>query len=65
MGLLDGKTALITGVDLGIDCGIALALAAARAKVAVNDLGLHGRQLDQCRGPLKSNRPRRAEELTT
>src|SRR3954452_23472790 len=39
MGLLDGKAALVTGSGRGIGRGIAMALAAAGAKVVVNDLG--------------------------
>src|SRR5436853_672554 len=39
MGLLDGKTAVVTGAGRGIGRGIAMALAAAGAKVVVNDLG--------------------------
>jgi NAD(P)-dependent dehydrogenase (short-subunit alcohol dehydrogenase family) len=39
MGLLDGKTAVVTGAGRGIGRGIALALAKAGAKVVVNDLG--------------------------
>jgi NAD(P)-dependent dehydrogenase (short-subunit alcohol dehydrogenase family) len=39
MGMLDGKTALVTGAGRGIGRGIALALARAGAKVAVNDVG--------------------------
>src|SRR5499433_4300227 len=39
MGMLDGKTALVTGAGRGIGRGIALALAAAGTKVVVNDLG--------------------------
>ncbi len=39
MGLLDGKTALVTGAGRGIGRGIALALARAGARVVVNDLG--------------------------
>src|SRR5438477_9507493 len=39
MGMLDGKTALVTGAGRGIGRGIALALARAGAKVVVNDLG--------------------------
>src|SRR6266496_828978 len=39
MGLLDGKTALVTGAGRGIGRGIAMALAKAGAKVVVNDLG--------------------------
>jgi NAD(P)-dependent dehydrogenase (short-subunit alcohol dehydrogenase family) len=39
MGMLDGKTALVTGAGRGIGRGIALALAEAGAKVVVNDLG--------------------------
>src|SRR5881296_4365386 len=39
MGILDGKTALVTGAGRGIGRGIAMALAAAGAKVVVNDLG--------------------------
>jgi NAD(P)-dependent dehydrogenase (short-subunit alcohol dehydrogenase family) len=40
MGMLDGKTALVTGAGRGIGRGIALALAAAGAKVVVNDKGV-------------------------
>src|SRR5881296_249793 len=40
MGILDGKTALLTGAGRGIGRGIAIALAAAGAKVVVNDLGV-------------------------
>src|SRR5499425_3429791 len=39
MGILDGKTALVTGAGRGIGRGIAIALATAGAKVVVNDLG--------------------------
>src|SRR5436190_8325911 len=39
MGLLDGKSALVTGSGRGIGRGIALALAKAGANVVVNDLG--------------------------
>ena len=39
MGMLDGKAALVTGAGRGIGRGIAVALAAAGAKVVVNDLG--------------------------
>src|SRR6266545_194980 len=39
MGMLSGKTALVTGAGRGIGRGIAIALAAAGAKVVVNDLG--------------------------
>lgn len=39
MGLLDGKSALVTGAGRGIGRGIALALAQAGASVVVNDLG--------------------------
>src|SRR5262244_4085492 len=39
MGLLDGKTALVTGAGRGIGRGIAIALAKAGARVVVNDLG--------------------------
>ena len=51
MGMLDGKTALVTGAGRGIGRGIALALAQAGAKVVVNDLGagLDGAGID--RGP--------------
>src|SRR5881394_2914035 len=39
MGMLDGRTALVTGAGRGIGRGIAMALAEAGAKVVVNDLG--------------------------
>src|SRR5712691_3059601 len=39
MGMLSGKTALVTGAGRGSGRGIAMALAAAGAKVVVNDLG--------------------------
>ena len=40
MGMLDGKTAVVTGAGRGIGRGIAIAMAAAGAKVVVNDLGV-------------------------
>src|SRR5207244_5273415 len=51
MGMLDGKTALVTGAGRGIGRGIAIALAKAGAKVVVNDLGasLSGEGGDQHR----------------
>jgi len=39
MGMLEGKTALVTGAGRGIGRGIARALARAGARVVVNDLG--------------------------
>jgi NAD(P)-dependent dehydrogenase (short-subunit alcohol dehydrogenase family) len=39
MGMLDGKTAVVTGAGRGIGRGIALALAQAGSRVVVNDLG--------------------------
>src|SRR5438876_7519327 len=40
MGMLDGKTAVVTGAGRGIGRGIAIAMAQAGAKVVVNDLGV-------------------------
>lgn len=44
MGMLEDKVAVVTGAGRGIGRGVALGLAAAGAKVVVNDLGvdLHG-----------------------
>src|SRR5215831_16596627 len=39
MGMLDGKSALVTGAGRGIGRGIAIALAQAGAGVVINDLG--------------------------
>jgi NAD(P)-dependent dehydrogenase (short-subunit alcohol dehydrogenase family) len=41
MGMLDGKTAVVTGAGRGIGRGIAIAMARAGAKVVVNDLGVN------------------------
>jgi NAD(P)-dependent dehydrogenase (short-subunit alcohol dehydrogenase family) len=51
MGMLDGKTALVTGAGRGIGRGIALALARAGAKVVVNDLGVSLDGEGEVRGP--------------
>ena len=40
MGMLDGKTAVVTGAGRGIGRGIAIGLAKAGANVVVNDLGV-------------------------
>jgi NAD(P)-dependent dehydrogenase (short-subunit alcohol dehydrogenase family) len=40
MGMMDGKTALVTGAGRGVGRGIALELAKAGAAVVVNDLGV-------------------------
>ena len=51
MGMLTGKTALVTGAGRGIGRGIALALAEAGAKVVVNDLGASLEGEGGARGP--------------
>src|SRR5947199_7940209 len=51
MGMLDGKTAVVTGAGRGIGRGIAIALAHAGAKVLVNDLGASLAGDGQERGP--------------
>jgi NAD(P)-dependent dehydrogenase (short-subunit alcohol dehydrogenase family) len=51
MGMLDGKTALVTGAGRGIGRGIAIALARAGAKVVVNDLGATLDGAGEMRGP--------------
>ena len=40
MGMLEGKTAVVTGAGRGIGRGIAIAFAKAGAKVVVNDPGV-------------------------
>src|ERR1044072_3987101 len=47
MGMLDGKTALVTGAGRGIGEGIAIALAAAAPKAGATELG---RRLEGARG---------------
>ena len=51
MGMLTGKTALVTGAGRGIGRGIARALAEAGAKVVVNDLGASLEGEGGARGP--------------
>ena len=48
--MLQGKVAVVTGAGRGIGRGVALGLAAAGAKVVVNDYGvdLHGQAPASC-----------------
>jgi NAD(P)-dependent dehydrogenase (short-subunit alcohol dehydrogenase family) len=57
MALLDGKVAIVTGAGHGVGRGHALDLAAAGARVVVNDLGGSARGEGEDRGP--------AEEVAT